>query len=264
MMRTEERQKFIMTVACTEGFVSISDTASKLNVSIETVRRDINRLCESNQLKKIRGGAAPIKLPFRKDNDYLWRKKHNLQEKMAIGAEGASMIRSDSVVALASGASVEAIIPFISGVHNVTFVINSVRSAAILLDRFEAGELDGRIIFIGGELDRKNRFTKGSIVTDELDKYNVDISFYSCTAISPSGVSLYGLDECAYSKHLLKRSAENILVAESTKLGKNSLYTYANITDFSKIIIGGTYDIPKDILDVFENSKTELKIVSHN
>ena len=52
-MRSEERKQYIMKQAQENGFVSIPKTAASLGVSVETVRRDINTLCEKNQLKKV-------------------------------------------------------------------------------------------------------------------------------------------------------------------------------------------------------------------
>ena len=260
-MRSEERQKFILKAANDSGFVSISDVAGKLEVSVETVRRDINKLCEVNLLRKSFGGAVPIKLALRKDNEYAWRKRHNLQEKMAIGAEAAKLIRSNSVVAFSSGSSIEALIPFIPQVHNVIFVTGSISVASSLIDRIEEGCFDGKLVLIGGEINLQDRFSKGSMAIDEIDRYNFDLSFLSCSALSERGASLYGVDESIYAAHLMKHSTQTVLVAESTKVAKVSLYTYASITDFSKIIIGSTGDIPKAITDALEKSNTELTIV---
>ena len=60
-MLTSERQRMIKEQALKIGEVSISELARKYNVSIETIRRDINILSEKNLLKKVRGGAVPIR-----------------------------------------------------------------------------------------------------------------------------------------------------------------------------------------------------------
>ncbi len=261
-MRTEERQKYILNVAKAEGFVSISRVAEHLNISVETVRRDINKLCDENQLKKAHGGAVPIKLPIRKDANYLMRLHLNQQEKIAIGAEAATMIRDGSVVALDCGVSIQVMAKCISGVQNVTFVTNSIPIAANLLDKLESGEITGRVILIGGEVESNNRFSMGAEVNRTLERYHFDVAFVSCTALSADGASSYTLSECAYSAQMMAQSTTSILLAESVKLGKNSVCAFARLTEFERIITDSKNEVPLDIEKALENSNTKLVIIN--
>ena len=261
-MRTDDRHKYILNIAQPEGFVSISKAAVHLNVSIETVRRDINQLSADGQLKKTRGGATPVKQPFRKDADYVRRLQLNQQEKFAIGAEAATLIRSGSIVALDCGVSIQTMAKCISGVENVTFVTNSIRVAGILLDKIDSGEISGRAILIGGEMDNENRFAKGAEAINSLKQYHFDLAFVSCTAASTSGVSSYSLDESNFSAQMIANSARSVLVAESVKLGKNSVKLFAELNEFERIITDDRNPIPTDIEAVLRNIKTKLIIVN--
>ncbi len=262
MVRAEERHNYLINTAREHGFVSVSQAAAHLKVSAETVRRDIAALAERNQLKKVRGGATPVKMPLRKDSGYLFRVHHNQQEKMSIGMEAASMIHSGNIFALDSGVSIQAIVSCLHGIHDVTFVTNSLPTALILLDKFSLGEISGRIVLIGGEIDVRNRFAKGALAVDELDKYYFDLAFISCTALSVENVSSYSLDECAYSRHLLNRSATTVLIAESEKASKNSVYGFAQISDFDCIITDDENKLPEDMIKALNASKTQLMIAS--
>lgn len=261
-MRTEERQKYILNVAKSEGFVSISRAAERLSVSVETIRRDINILCKENQLKKAHGGAVPVKIPIRKDAEYLMRLHSNQQEKIAIGAEAALLIRDGSVIALDCGVSIQAMAKCISGVENVTFITNSIPTAAILLDKIESGEITGKVILIGGEIESNNRFSMGADVNEMLKRFHFDIAFVSCTALSADGASLHTLSECAYSAQMMAQSATSVLLAESVKLGKNSVCTFAGLTEFERIITDNKNEIPFDINKVIENSNTKLVVIN--
>ena len=261
-MRTEERQKYILNTAKKDGFVSISRAAEYLSVSVETIRRDINKLCDENQLKKAHGGAVPVKVPMRKDADYLLRLQSNQQEKTAIGAEAALLIRDGSVIAIDCGVSIQAMAKSISGVRNVTFVTNAIPNATILLDKIENGEITGSVILIGGELDANNRFSMGADVIETLKRFHFDIAFVSCTALSADGASLYTLSECAYSTQMMAQSATSVLLAESVKFGKNSVCTFAKLTDFDRIITDSKNKIPLDIEKTIENSNTKLVIIN--
>ena len=261
MIRAEERQNYILNVAKENGFASIADIAEKLNVSIETIRRDINELCKENLVKKVRGGAVLGKPACRKDDDFLLRIKSNQHQKLSIGARAASMIQDGFVVALDAGASVQSIASCIKNVKNVTFIVNSISIAGILLDKFKKGEISGRIIFVGGELDTQNRFSKGAMASSAVGNFYFDIAFISCTAVSCEAVSSYNLDECSYSKQLIDRASISVLIAESNKIDKNSICSFAKISDFSTIITDGKNQASDLFKKQCENAKTELIVV---
>lgn len=260
-MKSEKRQQYILSAVKENGFASISEASKRFNVSIETIRRDINKLCKDNLIKKARGGAVSSKPFCRKDDDYLLRIKTNQHQKLTIGLKAASMIQDGSVVAFDAGVSIQSVASSISGVKNVTFVTNSISIANILLNKFNNNEISGRIVFIGGELDVHNRFSKGAIATNEVANYYFDISFVSCTAVSLDEVSSYSLDECAYSKQLIERSSVSVLIAESNKIGKNSICRFARLSKFNTIITDDANPIPEDFKKQCEESKTTLVMV---
>ena len=262
VMRSEERQNYILKIAQEHGFVSIEAVAKTLDVSIETIRRDINKLCENESLRKTRGGAVPNKLICRKDVEYLSRIKSNQQVKLTIGSFAASMIHDGSVVALDAGVSIQSIAHRISGVKNVTFITNSIAIANILIDKFNAHEAEGRIIVVGGELDVSNRFSKGALATNFIRDYHFDIAFVSCTALSCDAVSSYSLDECSYSRQLIEQSSYSILIAESDKIGKNSVCSFAKISDFNEIITDNRNQISDDFKKKCEEKNTKLVILA--
>jgi|GEM_PF-519066 len=264
LLRTEDRLEFIMRTAIRDNFVSISETARHLDVSIETVRRDINRLCAENRLRKVRGGACPVKLSMRRDAEYMLRKTQNQQVKLAIGRAAARMITDGKVVIFDCGVSIQQIAASVTGVEDVTFITNSVPTMSILLDKFSSGEITGRVIMIGGEIDAKNRFAIGASAVESMRQFCADLAFVSCTALSARGVSSFDLAESSFSSAILECTSYSVLIAESEKLGKNSVHRFAAPTDFSAIITDDQNHVPADILDLLETSDTALTIVEMN
>ncbi len=262
-MNAEKRRQYLLDKVNESGFISISGEAQALGVSVETIRRDIDRMADNKQLLKVRGGATPARMMLRGDAEYVLRKQDNQQVKISIGRAAAAMITDGQVVFLDCGTSIQDIARSVSGVKNVTFVVNSVPVMSILLEKFTAGEIDGRAILIGGEMDVHNRFTKGAMAVEELERYSADIAFISCTAVSSQSVSGYTLDEGAYSSHLMQRAVKSVLVAESNKLGKTSLYAFARLGDFSCIITDDTHHIPENIKNSLAAANVNTVVVSN-
>lgn len=259
-MIRQQRQELILKIARKEGFVSIPQTAKKLGISVETVRRDINLLVQENLLRKIYGGAAPVKAPIRKDAPFARRVRQNQQAKIAICTAASRMIRDGDVVTMDSGATCVTLASCIQDVHNVSFVVNSVHIATTLIDKINAGEITGKVILLGGELNPRNLASYSIVTLDEIAKYHFDIAFLSCSSLSSDGVANTTVAG-SYVPHLMRRSSSCILLADSDKLGKSSVYKFAELTDFDRIFIDNLLPCPEDIHKALYNSGTVLSVV---
>ncbi len=56
-MMFSSRQLDIIELAKSEGKVSVDDLASRFSVTAQTIRKDLNDLCEARALTRIHGGA---------------------------------------------------------------------------------------------------------------------------------------------------------------------------------------------------------------
>lgn len=260
-MKSVERQRLLMARASKFDFVSIPDSARELNVSVETIRRDINILCNQKTLKKVHGGAVPIHATVKKDPPYPQRFQRNISGKDAVGIAAASLIHNDNVVTMDGGATTAVIARHIRDVQNVTFVVNSLHIANILADKLEAKEITGNLIFIGGEIRTSARTASDVYAIQQLEHFRFDIAFASASSVSTMGVANNTLSG-AFVGQMLERAAITVLVADSDKLGGASTYRFAMPTDFDHIITDNLHPFPKDLLELLENSDTQLTVVN--
>ena len=260
-MRSEQRQKYILKKAQKDNFVSIPETAKILGVSIETVRRDINALCQKGEIKKVHGGAAPIKLPIRKDTGFMTRIHENQQAKLAICREAAKMVRDGDVVSMDGGATCYVLANCISGVRDVTFVVNSLHITTVLMDKLRTGEVTGKIILLGGELNPQSFSSDDVAAMEDLRNYHFHITFVSCTSLNKDSVANSTLSGII-SRRMMEQSNVSVLITDSDKIGKNSIYTFAKPTDFDRIIIDDQQPCPADLKESLEKSDTQLTVVT--
>ena len=260
-MRSQQREEYLIRKAEEMGFVSISDAANRLDVSIETVRRDINKLSREGHLRKVRGGAEPARRFLRQDAPYFMRVQRNVEEKTSIGQVAARMIRNGSVVALDAGSSIQSLVESITDVQNVTFVTHSLPLATLIAEKLSRKEITGRLIIIGGEYDVQARYVRGALATESLSDYHFDMAFLSCTALTAEGVSFYNVDACSFASTMRSHATQSILLAESDKLGKSSVRKYADVTDFDCIVLDDRHPLPADLARKLEGSQTEVILV---
>ena len=260
-MLTNARQKMIESIALRDGEVIISKVAKELGVSIETIRRDINVMCEQNLLVKVHGGAVPAQIPI-SEASYSQRKKSNSAVKSRIGKAAAELIKSNEVVAFSTGSTIEAVAVQIKGVHNLSVLTNSLPIGQILSDMHERGDYDGKTILFGGELHPTEHLTFGTAVTEQIHKYYADIVFIGAAAVCEQGLMSTGTEEGNITSELMNAAAKVVLVIESKKLDKRSVYCFASLEQVDAIITDDENPISEDLLQAFRENNIEVQIVS--
>lgn len=259
-MKSIERQRFLLTKANRFNFVSIPDSAGELRVSVETIRRDINILCSQKKLKKVHGGAVPIQATVRKDPAYNQRFQHNPKGREAVAAAAARLIKNGDVVTLDGGATTLLLAKHITGVENVTFVVNSLHIATTLAEKLESGEITGKLIIPGGTVDPASQNATDGYAMANLEPFRFDIAFISASSVSVQGVANSSLSG-VFVRKLMEHSAASVLIFDSDKLGGTSTYRFAMPTDFAQIFVDDRLPIPQDLLDALEGTDTVLTIV---
>lgn len=259
-MKSMERQRFLLTKASKFNFVSIPDSARELQVSVETIRRDINILCSQKKLKKVHGGAVPIHSTIRKDPAFNQRFQQNPRGREAVAAAAAKLIKNGDVVTMDGGATTLLLAKHITGVENVTFVVNSLHIATTLADKLAAGEITGKLILLGGTLGLSTYTVDDSLALQNLEPFRFDISFASASSVSAWGVANSSLSGI-FIRKLMDHSSASVLVVDSNKLGSNSTYRFAMLTDFDQIFVDDRLPLPQDLLDALEGSDTKLTVV---
>ncbi|BBI32274.1 DeoR/GlpR family DNA-binding transcription regulator [Cohnella abietis] len=223
----EKRKKKILEYLSREGKVEVVILADEFNVSTETIRRDLERLDSEGKLKKIYGGAIKVRadsleLPF--DQKTLI----NANEKAAIGKYAASMINNGDTVMLGNGTTTMEIIRNLATHKDVTIVTHSAPAMLLAMEIFP-----GRIIFIGGEVNKHQQTTSGPLSDMMLNQLRVNKTFISAGGVSLlDGITDYELSEATISRKMMDRADETIFLADSTKFGKA---TFANICSLDDV-----------------------------
>ncbi len=259
-MLTNARQKMIESIALRDGEVIISRVAKELGVSIETIRRDINAMCEQNLLFKVHGGAVPAQVPV-SEASYRQRKKSNPAVKNRIGKAAANLIKNNDVVALSTGSTVEAVASHIKGVHNVCVLTNSLPVSQILSELQERDDYNGKTILFGGELHPTEHLTFGAATCEQIRNYFADIVFISAAALSEQGLMSTNTEEGNVTAELMSCASKVVLVIESKKIGKRSVYRFALPKKIHMIITDGDTPISEEMLRCFEENNINLQII---
>lgn len=256
-MLTSERQRQIKEQAIKNGEVSISELAKKYNVSIETIRRDINFLSEKNLLKKVRGGAVPIQFAVREDT-YDIRHQRNHSAKVSIGKFIAeNLIEDNDTIAISSGSTMEVLAASISA-RNVLVVTNSIKIAAVLQNRMRQNLMSGEVIMLGGIMRADEHYTGGSLAVDMLKKFTFNKAFLGISAISGRDVMTSNIEEGIIMSTMIDHARFCCVATDSSKFDVRSTYAFADLAEIDAIVTEEGAEIAEETLNLFESNSVTV------
>ena len=100
-MLKEERQLAILNEVELHNRVQLTDIAEKLDVSIDTVRRDVKELDADNRLRKVHGGA--VSLGFANYSPSRNNVYTSSRRKTTIAQKAAKLVKDESVILIDGG-----------------------------------------------------------------------------------------------------------------------------------------------------------------
>lgn len=216
--------------------VSVTQLAKKFGVTTETIRRDLDALEGEYKLKRIHGGA--IKISFDKQEpSHIQKRNVYKEEKQRIGHKAASLINDNDIITIDTGTTTCEILYYIKDKKNLTILLNTVAGLNILIDLKNKGVFDGKIIFLGGEINADQLSCVGPISENILKKFYVDKAFIGVGGVSlQNGLTGYDVNEANLSKMIMENSKEVIIVADHSKIGVRNFYKIEDIENVNVIV----------------------------
>ncbi|MEB7754541.1 DeoR/GlpR family DNA-binding transcription regulator [Staphylococcus pseudoxylosus] len=232
-----------------ESFIKENKTASieelrqRFNVSINTIRRDVNQLVDMNIVKKVYGGIEVIE-DSHKAVDYNKRNIENSNSKKLIGELAANEIEANDIIYIDTGTTTIHLLDYVDKHLTFTIITNS-------LDiMHKASQFDNVTLFIIGE--KYKPITRSFIGIDSnmlLEKFNINKAFMSATGVNiQNGLSNSEMEENLIKQYITSKATETFILADHSKMGKSTLLTYCDLRDINKMF---TDKIPPNNINDF-------------
>jgi DeoR/GlpR family transcriptional regulator of sugar metabolism len=253
-MIVAERRKVIKELLLKNKSVKVSALVELLNVSEETIRRDLLQLEKEGIAEKNYGGAilaedadnVPAILPVDQ------RKLQYSLEKDLIGRAAAKLVKEGQIIILDAGSTTWYIAKNLPSNANLTVITNAINIA----EECSKDETDS-IYLLGGKLRRNSMSLVGPQVETELKKYNADFVFLGTSGISlRQGFTSSDLYEAEIKRGMVSAGQKIVVVADHSKLEKAGLTSFCN---FEEVDIFITTDLAdKEILQEIEKSGVKV------
>ncbi|WP_316812463.1 DeoR/GlpR family DNA-binding transcription regulator [Pedobacter heparinus] len=210
-MRKEERHKLIMREINLHNKVLSTDLSNLLNISDDTVRRDLKELAETGKLLKVHGGAASKSFvaPFNTQNEV-----YALNEKKKIAEKTLKLIKNEMVILTEGGTTILELAKMIPENLKVTFFTISPQVAITLSDHSNL-----EVITIGGKLNKNANLHVGASVINQLVDIKVDLCLLGANAFSAEeGLTDMDWDIVQVKKAIIRASKKAAVLSISEKL----------------------------------------------
>ena len=226
--RIEEVEAYIRQI----GSVSIQQLCEEFQVSVNTIRRDIDTLVRRGQVKKVYGGV--VALGQSEDNstpvtrelmDFQVRNREYLDEKKQIGKKAAQFVNHGDTIFLDSGSTTLQMIPYLAEKKNLTVVTYSLPALAELAQYPQI-----RTIGLPGVVLGRTASVVGGSTCHALRQFNCSKAFLGCTGLSLTRqLTNATFEEFEVKQVAMEQSKVLYLLADHEKFDHAALMTYGQI-----------------------------------
>lgn len=227
MLPTERRHKIIKELE-KNNFLKLKSLQKTLDISMETLRRDVQLLVKDDLITKEYGGIRIKKEP-NGESVIEQRLGLNLDKKESIAKKAIKEISDGDCIFLDSGSTTLQIAKNLKHHENLTIITNSI---PVMLQTLDQGHT---VISIGGKLRKSEHSITSFDFLFNFDRLNIEKAFICCSGISlNNGVTDYSLEEVETRRKILQMSKINYLTADSSKMNK---VVTVKICDFDELDI---------------------------
>jgi DeoR family transcriptional regulator, fructose operon transcriptional repressor len=235
----EERQHAIATLVTERGRLAVTAVAEEFGVTTETVRRDLSILERAGMVRRVHGGAVPAGALTLVETGLGERHGTRTEAKRAIAAAAISLLpAADGSVLLDGGSTTAALAEVLPTDRRLYVATNSVPIAARL-----SASPAVTLHVLGGRVRGITQTAVGDATVRALRDLRLDVVFLGTNGIS-AGHGFSTPDEAeAATKRAMVRAAQRVIVlADSSKLGREHLVRFAAVEDVDVLVTDGGAD----------------------
>ena len=224
------RQDDILAIAKANGRVTVDELAARFSVTPQTIRKDLNDLCDSRALTRVHGGAV---FPTGNENvQYEARRAIAAAEKQAIGRTAAGIIPDNSSLFINIGTTTEAVGEALLEHRGLMVITNNVNVANRL--RLSPGI---EVVIAGGVVRHSDGGIVGEAAVDFIRQFKVDFAVIGVSAIDEDGVLLdFDFREVKVAQAIMSNARHVIQVSDSSKFERTAPVKIGHISQVHTFI----------------------------
>lgn len=224
------RCDLIQQVVQERGGISVGALADMLGVSMQTIRRDLDTLCDDGTMRRVHGRIELAE--DRLNTPFDQRAGTNLVGKRAIAEVAAGMIPDGATLFLSIGSTALSVARALHRRRELTVITNNLSAAMALSE-----EVSNRIILPGGELRLPDRDFIGEEVVSFFGRYRAEYAVFGTAGVDiDGGLSEFHQAEVRASEQMCQNAHTSVLVIDHSKFGRHAPAIGCAITEVDHVI----------------------------
>ena len=249
-MLVDQRRSRILEIIEMQGFSALQDLVSEVGVSESTIRRDLESLDRSGQIRRTRGGAAYVGESL---TDFDERRHKARTQKQLVARTVSEMIHSGETVLLDGGTTTLEGAKHLQG-KSLQVVTNSLPIVNVLLNQPKI-----ELIQIGGFVYPKTGVALGALAVEALGRVHARRLIMSVGGITERGLFNSNALLVETERAMMSSAEEVIVVTDSGKLGHAALARLCSLEDVDHMVVDG--GISHEWRDKIESAGVGLTVV---
>jgi DeoR family transcriptional regulator, ulaG and ulaABCDEF operon transcriptional repressor len=256
-MHERERWQRILTMVRERHVVRVTALMQELDASSATLRRDLVKLEEMGQLRRVHGGAEAIEAAEQSHlatRPFGLSQTLNAERKRAVARIAAGMCQDGESIIINAGSTTWFMAEFLRD-RRMQILTNSVSISHELLSTSE-----NRIVLPGGEIYREQSIILSPFDEDAIQHFTASKMFMSCFAITPMGIVEGDPLIARAEAKLLSRAEKLIVIADSSKFEQRGSMAVCQLSRVSTLITDS--GAPAAALDTVRAAGVEVIVVN--
>lgn len=230
-MTPTTRQTEIANLIRQHDHLTVNELAETLNISKETIRRDLSELARAGKVQKYHGGASvPMNAgegPFRD------RMGKNAAAKMQIAAAAIKLVSPGETILIDTGSTTLYFAERLTEIPNLTVVTNSTKIARTMC----AEPSPARTFLLGGEFHSDNRQTIGSIAIAQVQSFRAHHAILTTGALDArTGVMDYSIEEAQLARAMVEQSESLTVLVDSSKFEQIASFEVCSLSRITNLV----------------------------
>ena len=230
-MLREERHYYILEQLRRAGKVQTQELSRTLQVSEDTLRRDLRELAADGKLQRVHGGALP-RSPSA-GGSFAEREGRSALAKQALAAVAARLLQDNQVILIDGGTTNLEVVRHLPRTLKATMITPSPAIALALLPYPQV-----EVLLLGGRLAKETETAVGVAAAEALRGVRADVCLLGvCSLHAEVGITVADSEEALIKRLMIAQSGEVIAVAVADKLGTALPYVVAPAGELTHLVV---------------------------
>ncbi len=230
-MKIFQRQSKIIELIRQKERVTVNELATMLDISRETIRRDLTDLSNKGKIQKIHGGAMLPRVMG--EDSYQQRMTENSEAKAKVAKEASFLFAKGETIFIDTGSTTLYFAEALAAASGLTIITNSTDIARTI----SASGTGNKVFLLGGEFSSDNNQTVGTITAAQIRSFRAHHTVLTIAAMDErAGAMDFNIEEAQVARAMIAQSETLTILVDDTKFDKIASFEVCTFSQIDRIV----------------------------